>query len=68
MKKLIRELMVLGVIGVVSAGAFGQGKPRDDNRPVKKPEKVVSPDKDKRQPPPPQNDKKPKPDNKKKPN
>jgi hypothetical protein len=65
MKKLMQELMVLGMLGVVTAGAFAQGKP-NDKRPPKEPEKVVSPDK-KQPPPPPQNSNRPKPDNKKKP-
>lgn len=66
MKKFIRELMVLGVIGVMSAGALGQGKPRDDKRPPKPTGKVVSPDKGQK-PPPPQNSNRPKPDKKKRP-
>jgi hypothetical protein len=66
MKKLMRKLMVLAMLAVMSVGAFAQGKPKDNKRPDKEPEKVVSPDK--RQPPPPaQNSNRPKPDNKKKP-
>ena len=66
MKKLMRELMVLGMLGVFSAGAFAQGKGNDKQRPPKEPEKVVSPEK-KQPSPPPQNSNRPKPDNKKKP-
>jgi hypothetical protein len=64
MKKLMRKLMVLGMLAVMSVGAFGQ-KPKDNKRPDKEPEKVISRDK-KQPPPPPQNSNRPKPDNKKK--
>jgi hypothetical protein len=66
MKKLIRELTILGMIGVITASAVGQGKSNDKQRPPKQPEKVVSPDK-RQPPPPPQNTNRPRPDNKKKP-
>lgn len=65
MKKLLRELLVVALIGVVSGGAFAQRKDQD-KRPPKEPGKVVTPDKDKREPPP-QNTNRPKPDDKKKP-
>ena len=65
MKKLMRKLMVLVMLGVMSVGAFAQ-KPKDNKRPDKEPEKVVSPDK-KQPPPPPQNSNRPRPDDKKKP-
>jgi hypothetical protein len=65
MKKLIRKLMVLAMVGAMTAGAFGQGKPSGDKRPPKDPGKVVSPKP--QPPPPPQNSNRPRPDDKKKP-
>jgi len=63
MKKLIGELVVLVMIGAVSAGAFAQKG--GDKRPPKEPERVRSP---KPQPtPPPQNTNRPPADHKKKP-
>jgi hypothetical protein len=64
MKKVIRELLVLVMLGVLSDSAFGQRKP-DKQRPPKDPGKVVSPKP--QPPPPPQNSNKPRPDKQKKP-
>jgi hypothetical protein len=65
MKKLVQQLMVLAMVGALSAGAFAQ-KGGGKGRPPKDPGKVVTPDK--RPTPPPQNSNRPKPpDNKKKP-
>jgi hypothetical protein len=51
MMKLIRELLVIAMLGVVSVGAFAQKKDRD-KRPPKEPVKVITNDrKDNRQPP-----------------
>jgi hypothetical protein len=61
----MRQLLVIMMLGVLSAGAFAQ-KNNKDKRPPK--EKVVvkeSDRKDKR--PPPRNDQKPRPDNRRRP-
>ena len=63
MMKLVRNLVVVAMLGVVSASAFAQKK-GDDKRPVKEPVKVITNDRDKK---PPQNNNQPKPDPKKKP-
>jgi hypothetical protein len=67
MKKLIRKLMVLGMLGIFTVSAFAQGK-GGDKRPPKDPGKVVTPDKRGNQPQrPPQEDKRPKKDDKRRP-
>lgn len=53
MIKLLRQLMVILMLGVVSAGAFAQRKDRD-KRPPKEPVVVITNDR-KDQRPPPQN-------------
>ena len=66
MKTLIRELLVLGMIGILSTGAFAQKG--GDKRPPNAPGKIINPDK--RQPPPqppPRDRERPPKDNKKKP-
>ena len=61
MIKLVRELLVIAMLGVVSTSAFAQKKDQD-RRPKKEPVKVITNDlKDNR--PPQNNNKKPKPDN-----
>ena len=65
MKKLVRDLMVLVMLGMVSAGAFAQ-KRDQDKRPPKEPVKVITNDR-KDQKPPQQNREQPKRDDKKKP-
>jgi hypothetical protein len=63
MKKLLRDLLVVAMLGMVSVGAFAQKK-NEDKRPPKEPVKVITNDrKDK----PPQNSNQPKRDPKKKP-
>ncbi len=63
MKKLIKDLMIVVMLGVVSAGAFAQRKD-EEKRPTKEPVKVITNEsKDK----PPQNSNQPKQDPKKKP-
>ena len=68
MMKLMRELLVLAMLGVVSAGVFAQGKDQDkDKRPPKEPAKVITPPKDQRPPkntnqPPPKQDNRKHPD------
>jgi hypothetical protein len=65
MIKLMREFLVILMLGVVSAGAFAQKKDKD-KRPPKEPAKVITNDrKDNR--PPPRNSNQPRPDNRKKP-
>ena len=61
MIKVMRELLVIAMLGVVSTGAFAQKKDRD-KRPPKEKVIVVTND-NKRDRPPPRNDKeRPKPD------
>ena len=66
MKKLVRKLMVVAMLGMVSAGAFGQ-KRDQDKRPPKEPVKVITNDRKDNNRPPQQNNP-PKHDDKKKPN
>ena len=55
MIKLVRQLLVIAMLGIVSAGAFAQRKDQD-KRPPKEPAKVITNDrKDKDQRPPRQN-------------
>jgi hypothetical protein len=65
MKKLLRNLMVVTMLGVASAGAFAQKRGEQDKRPPKEPVKVV--EKKENRPPPQQNSNQPKHDNRKKP-
>jgi len=65
MKKLVRKLMVVAILGMVSAGAFGQ-KRDQDKRPPKEPVKVIT--NDRKDNKPPQQNNQPKHDDKKKPN
>ena len=70
MIKLLRELLlVIAMLGMVSAGAVAQRKDKDqDKRPPKEPAKVTSPGKDQKPPrqnpnqPPPKREKRDKPD------
>ena len=64
MKKLVRNLVVVAMLGIVSAGAFAQKK-NDDKRPVKEPVKVIT--NDRKDKPPPQNSNQPRQEPKKKP-
>jgi hypothetical protein len=63
MIRLVRQLVVLAMLAVVSAGAFAQRKD-PDKRPPKEPAKVIENRKDNRPPP---NNNRPKPDDRKKP-
>ena len=65
MMKFLREILVVLVIAVATATAFGQRG--QDKRPPKEPGRVVTQDKEKPPPPPPQNSNRPKNDGKKKP-
>jgi hypothetical protein len=61
MVKLMRELLVIAMLGVVSAGAFAQKKDQDKRPPKEKVIVVTNANKGNR--PPPRNDnQKPKPD------
>lgn len=66
MIKLIRELLVIAMLGVVSAGAFAQKKDQD-KRPPKKPVIVITNDRKDQKPPRPNSNEKPKQDKPKKP-
>ena len=60
MIRLVRQIVVVAMLGVVSAGAFAQRKDQD-KRPPKEPVKVIENRKDNRPPPPkerPRDDKK----------
>jgi hypothetical protein len=63
MFKLLRQLLlVIAMLGMVSAGAFAQRKDQD-KRPPKEPAKVITNDrKDQRPPPKNSNQERPKPD------
>ena len=54
MIKLVRELLIIAMLGTVSVGAFAQKKDQD-KRPPKEPVKVITNDR-KDQRPPPRND------------
>ena len=51
MIKLMRQLLVIAMLGVVSAGAFAQRKGQD-KRPPKEPVKVITNDRKENRPPP----------------
>ncbi|HEX5875514.1 MAG TPA: hypothetical protein VFY60_12775 [Pyrinomonadaceae bacterium] len=55
MIKLMRQLLVIAMLGVLSAGAFAQRKGQD-KRPPKEPVKVKTNDKENRPPPRNSND------------
>lgn len=63
MIRFVRQIVVVAMLGVVSAGAFAQRKDQD-KRPPKEPAKVIENRKDNRPPP---NNNRPKNDNRKKP-
>lgn len=69
MINLMRQLLVIAMLGVVSAGAFAQRKGQDkDKRPPKEPAKVITNDRKENRPPPRNsNDKPKKPDRPKRP-
>jgi len=67
MKKLFRDLLVMGMLVTFPLGVFAQGK-GGDKRPPKDPGKVVTPKKEPPpQPPPPQNTNRPKGNDKRRP-
>jgi hypothetical protein len=66
MIKLIRELLVIAMLGVVSVGAFAQKKDQD-KRPPKEPAKVITNDQKNQRPPKNDNQRPPKGDNRNRP-
>ena len=65
MKKLVRDLVVVAMLGIFSIAAFAQKGQDKDKRPVKETVRVV--DKKDNNRPPPQNNNQPKQNDKKKP-
>jgi hypothetical protein len=61
MTKLVRQLFVIAMLGVVSAGTFAQGRDKD-KRPPKEPVKVITNDRKDQRPPRQNSNQKPKPD------
>ena len=61
MMKLVRQLLVIAMLGVVSAGTFAQRKGQD-KRPPKEPVKVITNDRKDQRPPKQNNNQRPKPD------
>ncbi|HEX6718089.1 MAG TPA: hypothetical protein VF088_13310 [Pyrinomonadaceae bacterium] len=66
MIKLMRELLVIAMLGVASVGAFAQRKDQD-KRPPKEPVKVITNDRKDQRPPRNNNQPPPKPDNRRRP-
>ena len=66
MIKLMRELLVIAMLGVASVGAFAQRKDQD-KRPPKEPVKVITNDRKDQRPPRNTNQPPPKPDNRHRP-
>jgi hypothetical protein len=67
MKKLVRDLVVVAMLGIFSIAALAQKGQDKDKRPPKDKETVRVVDKKDNNRPPPQNNNQPKHDNKKKP-
>ena len=61
MIKLMRQFLVIAMLGVVSAGAFAQKKGQD-KRPPKEPVKVITNDRKENRPPPRNTNDKPRPE------
>ena len=67
MIKLLREILLIAMLGVVSVEAFAHRRDQD-KRPPKEPAKVITNDrKDQRPPPQNNNQQRPKPDNRNRP-
>lgn len=66
MIKLIREFLVIAMLGVVSVGAFAQKKDQD-KRPPKEPAKVITNDQKNQRPPKNNNQQPPKQGNRNRP-
>jgi hypothetical protein len=58
MIKLLRELLLIAMLGVVSVGAFAQRRDQD-KRPPKEPVKVITNDRKDQRPPPRNNNQPP---------
>jgi hypothetical protein len=58
MIKLLRELLLIAMLGVVSVGAFAQRRDQD-KRPPKEPAKVITNDRKDQRPPPRNNNQPP---------
>ena len=65
MIRLLRELLVIAMLGVVSVGAFSHRR-EQEQRPPKEPVKVITPDR-KDQRPPRTSNQQPTPDNRRRP-
>ena len=66
MMKLMRELLVIAMLGVVTTGAFAQKKDQD-KRPPKEPAKVITNDQKNQRPPKNDNQRPPKQGNRNRP-
>ena len=66
MIKLLREVMLIAMLGVVSVGAFAQRRDQD-KRPPKEPAKVITNDRKDQRPPQNNNQQRPKDDNRRRP-
>ena len=66
MIKLLREVLLIAMLGVVSVGAFAQRRDQD-KRPPKDPAKVITNDRKDQRPPPQNNNQRPKDDNRRRP-
>jgi hypothetical protein len=66
MIKLLREVLLIAMLGVVSVGAFAQRRDQD-KRPPKDPAKVITNDRKEQRPPPQNNNQRPKDDNRRRP-
>ena len=66
MIKLLREVLLIAMLGVVSVGAFAQRRDQD-KRPPKEPAKVITNDRKDQRPPQNNNQQRPN-DNRKRPN
>ena len=68
MIKLIRQLVIIAMLGVLTAGAFAQRRGQDkDKRPPKEPVKVKTNDRKENRPPPRNTNDKPRPERPKRP-
>ena len=66
MMKLLREVMVIAMLGMASVGAFAQRRDQD-KRPPKEPAKVITNDRKDQRPPQNNNQQRPKGDNRNRP-
>jgi len=68
MIKLLREVLLIAMLGIVSVGVFAQRGDQDkDKRPPKPPAKVITNDRKDQRPPPNNNQQRPKNDNRNRP-